>query len=199
MTATYKLSNGAVVSAYLWEDFLQGKNWRKTIEVDPINKNGVRRHIRGVVKSVKEDESGLYFLWRVDNNKYEKVYLEDYIAPSYDELLGIVGNGDEPLCSHDLILASFRKHPDDVCIECEMPIASTMTPLGLLFSDKDKTKTVRCHLSEEDFKKHEWGYKITIEVDPEYMEPGLNRSQVFYFSDLCSMLHRKTFYKLVKR
>lgn len=199
MIAKYTLSDGSRISVFLWSDFLEGEIWRGTCEVATINKKG-QRSDHEVEKKLYTDDHGIYFMWRLAGSKVkEKVYLMDFDYLPYAALIHKLNQGiakkDSWYVFNDDILATFLKESDKVAIKADLPVIEMIVPMMGIGLTGDKKVTVLCKLSEKQYTKDRWGYKITLVPDNE--DPMIPPKHM-YFSDFCSFL-RKGIYALVDR
>ena len=186
MEAIYNLKNGKRIAAYMWQEFLEGKFYRGETTVREIDKNSFRVIGDSKTVKVKEDENGGFFIW-----DGEKIYLKDFYADEVDVMAAriqeCVEKKDRWLVSEDEILATFLKHSEDVVLLCDMPIYDTYFSQWGIATVGDKSSTMACVLDERDYKKSEWGYKITV-TPHDFVDKAFAPSEKYYFSDFCSML-----------
>lgn len=185
MTAKYTFkNNGNCLKIFLWSDIMEGEIYRKYIEVEHIyagqNKGRVSQ------KELFKDNYGIYILW----NK-KKVYLNDFDYEPIDRLVKRIEDGvakqDRWAVFEDEILATFLKENDKVGIIYNAPVIDTYMPMMGLVMYGDKTTPTLCVLSEKEYKKSSWSYKVTLK--PENIEACKRIiSQNFYTSDLWSMI-----------
>lgn len=189
MHTQYTLPDGSKISSFLWDDIQQNETIRGFAEISRI-KPGGWRGMENIKKTLLKDDHGVYINWRISNGKVVKVYLNDFDYMDYPTLVEkvqeCIDKKDRYIVSDDDILATFMRCTDDVSIEAKLPVADWVTPFGFALCGDKEAKAV-CHLSEKEYPKHSWSYKITMEPDTSKL--GVY-SKSMYFSDFCSMLKK---------
>lgn len=202
MTAKYTLPSGNKISIYMWSDFLDNKDWRGQAEVQSLLPNGkYPKNSKEVKKPLHKDpERGLYIEWfDKGSGKVEKVYLNEYDHIPYKELVKKLDEGieknDRWIVMDDDILATFLKESDSVSIIATLPrVDFSFLGIGII---SDKKEEVFCHLTEGNYEKSQWHYKVTL--TPDVVPQELVPSRSYYFTDLCSLLKKGVFRLIDKK
>lgn len=191
MNAHYTVGSD-VISVFMWEDFLDNEDWRKTAHVRVIE-NG-HYSDKEVSKKIYKDEGGIYIFW---NRK--KVYLNDFNYLPYNDLIAKVQEGidmnDRWHVWDDEIWATFMKEFEKVSIVSDMPMYDVLIPQMGIGMVGDKTVPVICKLDEGQYPRNRMGYKLTLACKDDSLR-GIVASQSYYFSDFCDML-KSGIFKLV--
>lgn len=171
------------VEVFMWEDLLEGEDWRGVVEATPIHAKGHRGH--ECRKKILKDEEGIYFMW-----DGQKVYLDQYDHLSPKDLVSMleqaIAKGERGGCQ-DKILAAMMKAPDRFRVYARLPVYDMIVPELGFGVCSDKEELVPCVPTERHYKMTNWGYKFTLEAeDPS--KRAMVASRDFYFSDFVSML-----------
>lgn len=187
MYAKYTLPDGTRFRSFLWDDIQDNEVLRGYAEINRMRPNGSVNPIE-IRKKLQKDDKGVYIVWRTGNGKTQKVYLNEFDYMPYDTLVDEVQRAidvqNRYLVEDDDILATFMRCSDEVIIQADMPKQDLMLPFGL--SSSGDEISVPCHLSESQYPKKMWSYKITLEPNV----AGVAYSSSYYFSDFCSMLKK---------
>lgn len=183
MFAKYRLSSGKEVKIFLWSDLLEKNPYRETVEVTPLydGKDG-----RTSKKKVLIDENGAHFIWNG-----EKVYIHNFMFEETQSLVNrinvAIGTDDKWSIRDDDIWATMQKDTNNIGVVIDLPAYDFVMPqLGIGFTG-DKEYKVLCVLTEKQYTKDRWSYKITLECDCVELRK-LIPSRNFYFSDFCSLI-----------
>lgn len=195
MRAKYTLKDGSRISLYMWDDFLEGDDWRGSAEVYKLDKDG-RPNGKEVEVPLHKDERGLFINWNG-----ETVYLNKFDCLPYPELVAklneCVEKKDRWLVDDDDILATFMNETDRVGIVGDFRVFDTLIPCMGIGMTSDKTTETMMVPVEKQHKKKDWHYKIDLEVANKDML-GLVASESMYWSDFCSFL-KSGIYRLVDK
>ena len=151
MYGKYITKNGVTLEVYLWEDFLRGETVRNKVDLRVYKDDGIHKHIIPLYK----DTNGLYFKWHK-----EIFYLNDFVADTYEELLMRLDIGED--VHEDEMIATFLKHSDEVRVMVNLPTFEFAIPSIGLGITGDRTLEVLCVLTEDRYKKSQWGDKLEI-------------------------------------
>lgn len=180
---TFK-NNGNRLEYYLWDDIAEGRTIREVIEVEHIYKG--QRQGRRSRKKLFKDANGVYIVW----NK-TKVYLNDFDYDPIDTLVARINKGvaDKNRWSvfEEEMLATFLKETDKVGIIYDAPVIDTIVPIIGVAMYSDRTTPTLCVLSEKEYKKSNWDYKITLLPENEQVRKSVI-ANTLYTSDMWSMI-----------
>lgn len=189
-----------LIRVFLWSDFMENKDFRKVAEVEIVNPIG-EKTIGPVIpchykcsKTIRRplflDEIGkLYITW---NN--QRVYLENFLYPTVDEINEALKNGD--YVYEDLFLAAFLKDTEHIGVVMEQTMVDTIIPTIGIAMGSNKTYEMLCVPVEKPMRqKINWHYKIHFEPYDESLRP-YTMTRDCYFCDLASHL-RDGYLKLV--
>lgn len=183
MNATYILSNGEKLELYLWSDFLEGDNWRNVVEVRKVGEDYSEEKKK---KTFVDDTGRIYFLW----NK-EKVYLDNYIALSVNELISNIKDPNESdgYVFDWTVTATFLKHWDEIGVIIKMQPYDMVVPyLGIACKTSNTDyMNVLCVPFEDRYKKKDCNYKVSFKPYTEDYRKIFG-TETFYMSDFTSLL-----------
>lgn len=183
MYAYYTLKNGSRIYVFLWDDILKGYDYRKTTTLYNVSENGnILYNNEQKIKIQKDKNNELFF--EIDG---EKKYFNDFDYYDVDELIKKLYENSSKIKPDD-IAATFMKDTSNVGIFCVLPTVDFLIPdMAISIFTVDSPEKVLCHLSDKDYEKHLWSYKVTIEVaDPELKD--LYGTQIVYTSDLTNAI-----------
>lgn len=187
MNLKYTLSSGTTIEMenYDIKGMFNNDYNRPTITVNNIFK---KKRGKKVNKKILTDCYGQHIIW---NN--EKVYLKLFNGYTTEELIKMVNicvkKEDPWILFNDDIYAAFIANNESLGFLVDMPMFETLIPqmgIGIVGS---KTTKVLCQLSEKQYKKDQWSYKVTMEpVEEKYR--GVVPDKHFYFDDFCSLMKK---------
>lgn len=186
MHGIYTLKNGKRITVFMWDDFLKNETWRQVADVRPINSDGYLCD-KEAHKKLFKDDHGIYIVW-----DRQKVYLNDFDAPSVDELVAkiqnAINNDNRWPFSSDEIWATFMKHSDEIGIIADIAVYDMIVPgLGIAFTGSNSIETLCVPMFDDRYGKNELDYKIQFKCAIPSME-GIVSKETMYFSDFCSMI-----------
>ena len=183
MRTYYTTNNGTQLEVYMWGEFFDNNDFRKSADVTPIY-NGKRG--KECKKNLHKDSDGLYIMW-----DKQKIYLNNF---SYDtvsvmskKIAECIEKKDRWLVSDDEICATFMKDTENVGLIIDMPtydIINKQLGFGII---GDNECTTLCVPTEKIYDKKEWFHKFTVECDCIKLREIIP-SRNFYMSDFCSLL-----------
>lgn len=195
MVGYYTMKDGSKISIFLYDEMLRDENWREDVFVQPVRVNAEGRIVlkdkEQKLKLFKND-TGLYIMWNG-----QKVYIKDFDADNVHDmsvrLAKAVEANDRWAVSDDEIIATLMKYSEDVIIEADMMKREIVSPyFGISLGCPDNRASVACVLSEEMYKKSNWGYKIGLRPN-DLMDQVRYGSDNYYTIDFCDMLKRGLF------
>jgi hypothetical protein len=183
MNTYYNTANGTRLEVFMWGEFFDNNDWRKTADVTPIY-NGKRG--KECKKNLHKDEHGLYIMW-----DKQKIYLNDFHYDSASvmarKIEECVEKKDRWLVSDDEITATFMKDTKNIGLIIDMPVYDmVMKNLGFGIVGDNECTTL-CIPTEKQYNKNQWYYKFTAECDCVKLREIIP-SRNFYMSDFCSLL-----------
>ncbi len=187
MYAIYTFHNNRKVRLFLWDDILEGKNFRTSTEGQVMQNDG-KYNNRDISFPIKQDKEGKFFF----ELGTEKKYIDDFDYMTVNELITRMKISDEkrPVTQEE-IWATFMKDTENVGMLLKVsPLDRFLLSfgIGLYSSNADKDPVMLCVPTEKKHKKSNWSYKITFEVADEQLRDSY-ASKDFYFSDLVSLLY----------
>lgn len=173
MVAQYALSNGDILSTYIWSELLFNPNASyKEIEISFKDKK--------YKKELEEDSNGKFFIF-----EKEKIYLKNYLSKSFEEIWEIVKENPNNLIDDDLYW-SLLNHFEDYYFFMDVNL-NDYTKYKLEMKDAIEVKSI-CQLDLNGrYSKSDWQYKVSFKTNNE------NTSMIcsvrdLYFSDFVSLI-----------
>ena len=173
MVAQYALSNGNILSTYIWSELLFNPDASyKEIEISFKDKK--------YKKEIGEDFNGKFFIF-----KKEKIYLKNYLSKSFEEIWKSVKENPNNLKEEDLYW-SLLNHFEDYYFLMDVNL-NDYTKYKLEMKDAIEVKSI-CKLDLNGrYSKSDWQYKVSFKTNNE------NTSMIcsvrdLYFSDFISLI-----------
>lgn len=178
MRATYTTKTGKEIQCFLWDDVLEGKYLRETIEIYGKDKN------ISVPLTMDPATGELYFVY--DN---EAFYCKDFDAMSLNTLISKLAEGSE--CNdvtEAMMLATFMKEWDHIGFVANLPLIDLIIPtLGVALSSNKTVATICFPEVDGEYPIYQWSYKMKLIPCDENMQKLAGRER-YYMSDLYSMV-----------
>ena len=173
MVAQYALSNGNILSTYIWSELLFNPDASyKEIEISFKDKK--------YKKEIGEDFNGKFFIF-----KKEKIYLKNYLSKSFEEIWKSVKENPNNLKKEDLYW-SLLNHFSSYYFLMDVNL-NDYTKYKLKMKDSIEVKSI-CQLDLNGrYSKSDWQYKVSFKTNNE------NTSMIcsvrdLYFSDFVSLI-----------
>lgn len=172
MVAQYALSNGDILSTYIWSELLFNPNASyKEIEISFKDKK--------YKKELEEDSNGKFFIF-----EKEKIYLKNYLSKSFEEIWEIVKENPNNLIDDDLYW-SLLNHFEDYYFLMDVNL-NDYTKYKLEMKDSEVKSICKLDLNGR-YSKSDWQYKVSFKTNNE------NTSMIcsvrdLYFSDFISLI-----------
>lgn len=173
MVAQYALSNGDILSTYIWSELLFNPNASyKEIEISFKDKK--------YKKELEEDSNGKFFIF-----EKEKIYLKNYLSKSFEEIWESVKENPNNLKEEDLYW-SLINHFSSYYFFMDVNL-NDYTKYKLKMKDSIEVKSI-CQLDLNGrYSKSDWQYKVSFKTNNE------NTSMIcsvrdLYFSDFVSLI-----------
>lgn len=173
MVAQYVLSNGDILSTYIWSELLFNPDASyKEIEISFKDKK--------YKKEIGEDFNGKFFIF-----KKEKIYLKNYLSKSFEEIWKSVKENPNNLKEEDLYW-SLLNHFSSYYFFMDVNL-NDYTKYKLEMKDAIEVKSI-CKLDLNGrYSKSDWQYKVSFKTNNE------NTSMIcsirdLYFSDFVSLI-----------
>ena len=172
MVAQYALSNGNILSTYIWSELLFNPDASyKEIEISFKDKK--------YKKELEEDSNGKFFIF-----EKEKIYLKNYLSKSFEEIWEIVKENPNNLIDDDLYW-SLLNHFEDYYFLMDVNL-NDYTKYKLEMKDSEVKSICKLDLNGR-YSKSDWQYKVSFKTNNE------NTSMIcsvrdLYFSDFISFM-----------
>lgn len=173
MVAQYALSNGNILSTYIWSELLFNPDASyKEIEISFKDKK--------YKKELEEDSNGKFFIF-----EKEKIYLKNYLSKSFEEIWKSVKENPNNLKEEDLYW-SLLNHFSSYYFFMDVNL-NDYTKYKLEMKDAIEVKSI-CKLDLNGrYSKSDWQYKVSFKTNNE------NTSMIcsirdLYFSDFVSLI-----------
>lgn len=182
MVAQYALSNGDILSTYIWSELLFNPNASyKEIEISFKDKK--------YKKELEEDSNGKFFIF-----EKEKIYLKNYLSKSFEEIWEIVKENPNNLIDDDLYW-SLLNHFEDYYFLMDVNL-NDYTKYKLEMKDSEVKSICKLDLNGR-YSKSDWQYKVSFKTNNE------NTSMIcsvrdLYFSDFISLIRDRSILILSK-
>ena len=187
MYAVYTFRNNRKVRLFLWNDILEGKDFRTSTEGQVMQQDG-KYNSRDISFPIKKDKEGKFFF----EFGTEKKYIDDFDYMTVKELITKMKISDDtrPVTQEE-IWATLMKDTDNVGMLLKVSPLDKFAlsfGIGLYSPNVEKDPVMLCVPTEKKYNKSSWSYKITFEVADEQLRDSY-ASKDFYFSDLVSLLY----------
>lgn len=173
MVAQYALSNGEILSAYIWSELLFNLDASyKEIEISFKDKK--------YKKEIGEDFNGKFFIF-----KKEKIYLKNYLSKSFEEIWESVKENPNNLKEEDLYW-SLLNHFSSYYFFMDVNL-NDYTRYKLKMKDSIEVKSI-CQLDLTGrYSKADWQYKVSFKINNENTSM-LCSARDLYLSDFVSLI-----------
>lgn len=171
MVAQYALSNGDILSTYIWSELLFNPNASyKEIEISFKDKK--------YKKELEEDSNGKFFIF-----EKEKIYLNNYLSKSFEEIWKSVKENPNNLKEEDLYW-SLLNHFSSYYFLMDVNL-NDYTKYKLEMKDSEVKSICKLDLNGR-YSKSDWQYKVSFKTNE-------NTSMIcsvrdLYFSDFVSLI-----------
>lgn len=182
MVAQYALSNGNILSTYIWSELLFNPDASyKEIEISFKDKK--------YKKEIGEDFNGKFFIF-----KKEKIYLKNYLSKSFEEIWKSVKENPNNLKEEDLYW-SLLNHFSSYYFLMDVNL-NDYTKYKLEMKDSEVKSICKLDLNGR-YSKSDWQYKVSFKTNNE------NTSMIcsvrdLYFSDFVSLIRNESILILSK-
>lgn len=173
MVAQYALSNGDILSTYIWSELLFNPDASyKEIEISFKDKK--------YKKEIGEDFNGKFFIF-----KKEKIYLNNYLSKSFEEIWKSVKENPNNLKEEDLYW-SLLNHFSSYYFFMDVSL-NDYTRYKLKLKDSIDVKSI-CQLDLNGrYSKADWHYKVSFKTNNENTSM-ICSARDLYLSDFVSLI-----------